>query len=605
MAPKDKDTAAKKKPKATKKAAATKRKTPASTGRKKASSHTTAAAATTAASAPTTTATAAAATPQPSVAPSHVLVIDNGGDTIKYGWSTDEHPQTLPNVTARLQQQWTVLAGDQLATIQNPNQLIGVTRSTERGIVVNLGNQIQVWKRMLDILGVAIPLTTDTAQAFGWKQTRGAAADAELAKIPAASCAVILTIPPHCPRTILDQITLIWMEDLGFSHVGFVTAQLAATHAATPRAPAIAATCVVDVGWSACTVVPTYRHKVPDARRCIRRLPLGGRHLINMCKYFFSYRQWNLMDQEWILRDVLEKTGYVSLQFGQEMQIARKLPPGRRPFDREFLLPDYQSSFEGQVHLPPALQQAENDEDEEEEEDDDEDDEDVREEDMNEEDVELDLNEEIEEPKEEKRAKPKGNKAAKRNKDDGDDDEDGDDDDDEDEEDDEEEDVETLRKRILKQREEERRRRDQEAERQALRLSVERFTVPEVLFRPSDGGLPREWPGLAGTVVQAIERCPEHLQAALYRSVRLVGGLSQLPNLKDRLEQELRSLVPCEYELSVTLSELPKEETWMGVKSMATSNSYAEWSISKEEWTNLGKRGAWRRLTHAEGGSVV
>jgi hypothetical protein len=59
----------------------------------------------------------------PTPPPAHILVIDNGGDTIKFGWNTDSSPKNIPNVTARLQQQWTVLAGDQLSQIQNPNQL--------------------------------------------------------------------------------------------------------------------------------------------------------------------------------------------------------------------------------------------------------------------------------------------------------------------------------------------------------------------------------------------------------------------------------------------------------------------------------------------------
>eukprot|EP00977_Amphora_coffeiformis_P010759 scaffold2518_cov178-Amphora_coffeaeformis.AAC.18 len=608
------DQKASSKPKATKKTTTTKRKTSAPVSRKKTTS------ADHGAAAPNTTKSSAAttATPQQSLgAPTHILIVDNGGDTLKYGWSTDVTPSVLSNVTARLQQQWTVLAADQLATIQNPNQLIGVTRSTERGIIVNFGNQIQVWKRMLDLLGITLAsLTTDTAQAFGWKQGgRGGATEAadKQTKIPAATCAVLLTVPPHCPRMILDQIMLIWMEDFGFSHVGFTTAQVAAAALSPPvvvpppATKTIPAACIVDIGWSACTVVPTYRQKAihPTA---IRRLPLGGRHLINMSKYYFSYRQWNLMDQEWILRQVLEKTGYVSLEFAKEMQLARQWPAGRRPFDREFLLPDYQTSFEGEVQLPPSLLRAEEEEEEEEDQDDDDDDEDVREEDMNEEDIELDLNEEIEEPKDEedqkekKKSRRKSKKGSSRNRRKNNRDDDGEDDEEEDD-DDEEDDQEALRKSLLKLREEEEQRRQaQEAERQSLRLSVERFTIPEVLFRPSDGGLPREWAGLAGTVVQAIDKCPEHFRAALYRNVRLVGGLAQLSNLKERLTRELRSLAPCDYKLQVTISETPQEDVWQGAKTIATTLPHMEWSISKEEWT---PRGSWKRLTQAEGGALA
>lgn len=303
-----------------------------------------------------------------------------------------------------------------------------------------------------------------------------------------------------------------------------------------------------------------------------------------MLKYYCSYRQWNLMDQEWILREVLEKAGYVSLRFREEIKLARTLPPGRRPFDREFLLPDYQSSFRGEIQLPPALLQREaeqEDEDTEEESEDDTDDEDIREEDMTEQDVELDLNEVAEDSRMTKAMEKETAEQSKKSGDVGDPEDEDDQEDDQDKsdaDDDMEEDIEESRQRLLMQREEEdRRKRAIEAERQALRLTLERFAVPEVLFHPSDGGLPRDWAGLAVAVVQAIENSPEYLRAALYQSIRLVGGLSQLPNLKHRLEQELRSLVSCDYDLSVFLSEMPGDEAWNGTKALALSRPYVEW----------------------------
>ena len=350
----------------------------------------------------TTTGSAATATTSSSspliLPPAHVLIVDNGGDTIKYGWQQQTFapttkPHVMPNVTARLPLQWTVLVGDQLAQIQNPNQLIGVTRSTERGIICNLGNQVQVWKRMLDTLGVVIPAHilahSETAKALGWKKvttsTTTAAAPNDKKKIsshPAhtapsilsTTCAVLIALPPLCPRSILDQIMMIWMEDFGFGRVGFCTSTLVAAYE-TEDADFQTA-CTVDLGWSATHIVPTFQRKVLPATlqtngedkvedqsqnhdtftlSTIKRLPLAGRHLINMWKYFASYRQYNLMDQEWILRDVLEQTGYVSLQFSHEMSMARKLPPGRRPFDRQYILPDYTTTFTGRVQIPPQL----------------------------------------------------------------------------------------------------------------------------------------------------------------------------------------------------------------------------------------------------------
>ena len=430
-------------------------------------------------------------------------------------------------------------------------------------------------------------MTTDTAQAFGWattlqKRKKQVENTEQTPKtvVPAHQCAVLIALPPFYPRSLLDQLLLVWMEDFGFSHVGFSVSPVSAGRTHVERSP-FQTSCIVDVGWSATHVVPLLNSKLQTPPEAIRRLPLGGRHLIRCLAYHTSYRQWNLMDQEWLIRQVLQKLAYVSLSFREEMETARFKSAGRRPFDREFLLPDFQTIMEGQVRLPPALQRdleksaaGAGDDDEE---DDDSDDEDVKEEDMQEEDVEDDG------------ADP-----------------DGGDEDDEEGSNDEEETLEQAKKRLLQQREEEeRRKREIEAEQQVLNISVERFAIPEILFRPTDAGLPADWASLPVTIVQSIQACPEMYHAALYKSITLVGGMSQLENLRARLEVELRALVPCEYELEIQLSENPLEDAWRGTQHAAKTSSYTQWSISRQEWEAAGKRSAYSRLLTSTVGCVV
>lgn len=520
--------------------------------------------------------------------PLRTLVIDNGGDTIKYGWSTDDSPRCLPNVTARLQQQWTVLVGDQLGQITNPTQLIGVTRTTERGVIVNMGNQIQVWKRLLDLMGIAFPLNTPTAQAFGWKLQTGPrnnnnSTSEESAggnKLPSSSCAVLIALPPFCPRTVLDQIVTIWMEDFQFGHVGFCVSPLCAAR----LHPTFQTCCVVDLGWSHTNIVPVFQHRAVD-KSAIRRMPIGARHLINIWKYHASYRQWNLMDQEWILRQALEEAGFISLQFKQDMRLAQRIPGGRRPFDREFVLPDFQDTFEGQIRLPPILQrEAELKTMGKLVEEDDDDADDSEDEDFREEDVEDDKDEDFDENLEQ----DCGNVSP------------------EEEDDEEEETLEQVKARLLVQRqEEERRRRELESQQQVLNISVERFAIPETLFRPSDVGLPAEWANLPESIYQSIEACPEIYRPALYRSIRLVGGLSRLKNLKERLEQELRCLVGCKYEIRIEASETPVIDAWVGSRQLCSRDLFQKWSISRTEWEMASKKGAWVRLLSCSGGEIV
>jgi Actin len=272
------------------------------------------------------------------------------------------------------------------------------------------------------------------------------------------------------------------------------------------------------------------------------------------------------------------------------------------------VLPDFVQTFQGEVRLPRALldlqERAEqrgsgdgkgaepadvNEEEEEEEEDDDEDDDsDVDENDMN---KPGDDNDD-EDMSDAGDAKVKSRKPGKDDASIGDDDEE-----------EEEETPDQIRRRLLKQKEEEeRRRREEEAERQVLNLSVERFAIPEALFRPSDVGLPAEWAGLPEAIVQSIQACPRHFQPALCRSIYLVGGLSQLPGLKERLEGELRALVPCDLDVAIVVCSDPINQAWHGARQLALDLPPDMWSLRREKLSDSSskssrnKSSAWKSI---------
>ena len=544
--------------------------------------------------------------------PTHTLIVDNGGDTLKYGWSTDDKPRIpLPNISARLMHQFTTLVADELGTVQNPNSLIARTRSTERGLITNMENQTRVWKRMLDLLNVQIPLNTEAAKSFGWNIAKGkkgktatSANKPNIAKIPAHTIAVVLLLPPHCPRVILDQILQVWFEDFGIAHVGLGVSSACASHDQILATP-FKTSCTIDLGWSSTLVVPTFKDQVVSGN-AIRRLPVGGRHMINMLKYYMSYRQYNLMEQTHLLREVFENLSYLSLDIKGDLAMAREKPSGRRRYDRDFVLPDYKTTSNGEIRIPPLLQRdlereaahakdhganiVEDDNDEEEDEDFEmDDDENISDEDV----VMSDGEYEKEEQPTLKAGKGKKKRKQKVEEDEEDIDEG-------------EETIEQKRKRILQERAaEERRRKEQEEEEQILRVSVERFNVPEVLFRPLDAGLQPDLMGLAHAVVQSVESCPLPYRPALYQTIYLVGGVSRLPNLKERLEKELRSLIPSEFKMKVSVAESPIDRAWFGAKAYFQPLQYLKWSVSQHEWIATGKRRAFTKLFKTNGGCYV
>jgi len=88
---------------------------------------------------------------------------------------------------------------------------------------------------------------------------------------------------------------------------------------------------------------------------------------------------------------------------------------------------------------------------------------------------------------------------------------------------------------------------------QVLLINNERFMVPEVLFRPSDIGLHQA--GLAQTIVDAVEAVHSDLHPLLYSNVLCTGGSARCPGFRDRLYQDLRPLVPSEYEVNLPPSQ--------------------------------------------------
>jgi actin-related protein 6 len=508
--------------------------------------------------------------------PTHILVIDNGGDSLKYGLITSKIPESIPNLTAKLKHQWTVLVGDEVTQIQ-PTQVESLTRSTERSHITNLGNQVQVWKRILEVLKIHVPITTEASQVFGWKNNRQSTKEAALYQ--PQNMAVLLLMAPSSPRSTMESMYSIWFDDFQFGHVGFATSTIFA-------AAEMPISCVVDLGWSATYVVPTVNKRA--IVEGIRRIPIGGRHMGNLWKYYMSYRQWNMMDSEFILRDVHEKLSYLSMDFDGDMRLAQQMRIGRRPFDRQFALPDFKNTFKGSVRLPPGMIEQQ----------------------------EIDTSEHKATEKENKLVtddEPMAATIEKRSKESEDDVENptgGDDDEDEDEVDSEDENMEQRKVRLLRQKaEEERRKRELDEEEQLLEVSVERFAIPEVLFRPTDAGFPSNMAGLPQAIVYAIQACPRHYQAALYGSIRLVGGTSKLQNMKERLERDLRSLAPIQYDVKISMDDFPVEQAWLGASKWAKDTPFHLWSICREEYeaTKTGpiESRAWSRLYHGKGGYLI
>ncbi|KAI0632288.1 actin-like protein Arp6 [Trametes polyzona] len=129
---------------------------------------------------------------------------------------------------------------------------------------------------------------------------------------------------------------------------------------------------------------------------------------------------------------------------------------------------------------------------------------------------------------------------------------------------------------------------------QTLTMNNERFTVPEILFHPTDIGL--EQAGISATVAASISLLPEDLQGLFWANIALIGGNAALPGLRERLTSELRSLAPIDCEVAVYTSEHPALEAYYGAVALAARPGFAQCMVTREEYQEMGSSACRRKF---------
>jgi actin-related protein 6 len=120
-----------------------------------------------------------------------------------------------------------------------------------------------------------------------------------------------------------------------------------------------------------------------------------------------------------------------------------------------------------------------------------------------------------------------------------------------------------------------------------LVLANERFTVPELLFTPSDIGMQSE--GLVGTILQSLDALPKGLWQTFLANVVVIGGTSKLPGLVQRLEADLRMRLPETFVVRVGQPEDPIKHAWSGGARLAQNEeAMKQLVVSKQEYMEHG-----------------
>lgn len=123
---------------------------------------------------------------------------------------------------------------------------------------------------------------------------------------------------------------------------------------------------------------------------------------------------------------------------------------------------------------------------------------------------------------------------------------------------------------------------------QVLELGVELFTVPELLFTPSDAGI--EQSGVVDGIMETLADLPDEVIALALENIVLVGGSVQFPGFKERFEHDLRVIAPDEFTVRVTLPENPI--TFASRCGLSISKDMENLQVTREEYLSSNKRAA-------------
>ncbi|KAK9956037.1 hypothetical protein ABG768_013794 [Culter alburnus] len=126
-------------------------------------------------------------------------------------------------------------------------------------------------------------------------------------------------------------------------------------------------------------------------------------------------------------------------------------------------------------------------------------------------------------------------------------------------------------------------------------LSSERFRAPEILFRPELIG--RDHYGMHESVFKSVLRSDIDLRRSFVGNILLSGGNTLLPGLPERLQQEIRHMVPADLSACVRVVS-PRERdfsVWSGGAALALMPDLGSAWISAEEYEEFGPQIVFRK----------
>ena len=202
------------------------------------------------------------------------------------------------------------------------NFLLNSFRPVDRGYIVNWGAQQDIWSHAIS----------------------------HILQVDPKSCVLLVTEPMNNFSSLRESMDQVVLDDLGFRGyyccpapcLAFYHARHLLTSGAIPCTPtqrtAAQAGCglILDCGFSFCHAAPFFDGRLMEDNA--RRVNIGGRALSNHFKELISFRSINLMEEGYLVEQIMTKICFFSQDFQGDLQKAKAV--GSSPFRVSWVLPD-------------------------------------------------------------------------------------------------------------------------------------------------------------------------------------------------------------------------------------------------------------------------
>ncbi|GMM34598.1 Arp6 protein [Saccharomycopsis crataegensis] len=124
---------------------------------------------------------------------------------------------------------------------------------------------------------------------------------------------------------------------------------------------------------------------------------------------------------------------------------------------------------------------------------------------------------------------------------------------------------------------------------QIMRLYDERFSIPETLFDPAIATI-KHRNGLIKTIYDSIYSCPELVRPLLVSNIVCIGGNFKFSGFKERLQLELKKVLPVEWDIRIGIDEDPIVYGWKSANCLATNHMemYEKLCVNKSDYYEKG-----------------